>query len=356
MTPSPSAPQPAASAQPQVCVFLLQLGGPQTLADIEPFLRNLFEDVLPLPRWLRRPLAGFIAKRRTPEVRPLYAEIGGGSPLLPNTEAQRDALEARLRQLGVHAKVLIAMRYAPPRASQALAYARQHLAGVPWIALSLYPQYSFATSRSSLRELQAQLQPGEPERLRAICAYPENSLYLDAMARSIEATLQPLPETVRQNMHLVFSAHGLPMSLVREGDPYPQHIERTVAGILQRFDFKPAASTLCYQSRVGPVKWLEPSTLATLQKLGAQGCKQVLMVPVAFTSEHIETLHEIDIQLRETAQQAGIQTYVRAPTPGTHPAFIDGLAHLVLDRLQAPQACCGLYPQCELAPPAARQS
>ena len=349
MATSSTSQQPVSVPQPQVCVFLLQLGGPRTLQDIEPFLRNLFEDVLPLPRWLRRPLAGFIAKRRTPEVKPLYAEIGGGSPLLPNTEAQRDALEARLKELGVPAKVLISMRYAPPRAAEALTYARQHLAHVPWVALSLYPQYSFATSRSSLREIEEQLQPDEHARLRAICAYPENDLYLDAMARGIEATLEPLDPAVQRDIHLVFSAHGLPMSLVREGDPYPQHIEKTMAGVLKRLNVPVAGTTLCYQSRVGPVKWLEPSTLATLQNLGARGIKHVLMVPVAFTSEHIETLHEIDIQLRETAQKAGIVTYVRAPTAGTHPTFIDGLARLVMARLNGNDRCCGLYPQCDLA-------
>ena len=334
--------------EPQVCVFLLQLGGPKTLDDIRPFLRNLFEDVLPLPRWLRRPLAAFIAWRRTPEVRPLYQEIGGGSPLLANTEAQRDALEARLAALGVEAKVIIAMRYAPPRVDDGLAYARAHLKDVPWVALSLFPQYSFATSRSSLREMEEHLQGDERQRVRAICAYPEQGLYLDALARGIEDTLGLQPADVQRDMHLVFSAHGLPMKLVREGDPYPEHIEQTVAGVLQRLRVPIAGHTLCYQSRVGPVKWLEPSTVATLEGLGARGIKHVTVVPVAFTSEHIETLHEIDIQLRETALAAGVVTYLRAPTTGTHPAFIDGLAQLVLARLHDPKRCCGLYLGCEL--------
>ena len=338
----------APRTDPQVCIFLLQLGGPKTLDDIEPFLSNLFEDVLPLPRWLRRPLAAFIAKRRTPEVRPLYQEIGGGSPLLANTEAQRDALEARLLALGVPAKVVIAMRYAPPRADEGLAFARKHLKNVPWVALSLFPQYSFATSRSSLRELEAHLQGDEAKNLRAICAYPEQSLYLDALARGIEETIAGQPADVQQDMHLVFSAHGLPMKLVREGDPYPEHIQKTVAGVMQRLRVPVTGHTLCYQSRVGPVKWLEPSTVATLNSLGASGVKHVTVVPVAFTSEHIETLHEIDIQLRDIARAAGIATYLRAPTTGTHPAFIDGLAQLVLARLHDAKRCCGLYADCDL--------
>lgn len=343
-----SQPQPEPQLKPQICIFLLQLGGPNTLDDIQAFLHNLFEDVLPLPRFLRRPLAGFIAKRRAPKVRPLYAEIGGGSPLLPNTEAQATALEARMAALGMPAKVLICMRYAPPRAETALAYAREHLADVPWVALSLYPQYSYATSRSSLREMETFLRAEEPQRLRAICAYPTHPRYITALVEIIEASLAPLPEAVRSQIHLVFSAHGLPMSLIREGDPYPQHIERTVAAVLAQLSRPPAAYTLCYQSRVGPVKWLEPSTLATLGRLGAEGCKHVAMVPVAFTSEHIETLHEIGIELREIAEKVGIETYLRVPTASIHPAFIDGLASLVLERLKESDRCCGLYAGCEL--------
>ncbi len=334
-------------AKAQVCVFLMQLGGPKDLQAIAPFLHNLFEDVLPLPAFLRRPLAGFIARRRAPEVAPLYQEIGGGSPLLSNTQAQADALEQRLLQLGMPAKVLMAMRYAPPRLAEALSVARAQYADIPWVALSLYPQYSYATSRSSLRELQQQLSSQEMKSVRALCAYPADSLYLDAMAACVDGTCAMLAQPVRDKVHLVFSAHGLPMKLVREGDPYPEHIKRTVDDILARLKHKPAAWTLAYQSRVGPVKWLEPSTQKTLESLGAQGERHVVVVPVAFTSEHIETLHELDIQLRDVALAAGIETYKRVPTVGTHPIFIDSLAHQVLQRMAAPQPCCGVYPQCE---------
>jgi ferrochelatase len=337
-------PDPAA----QVCVILLQLGGPKDADAIEPFLHNLFEDVLPLPKLLRRPLAGFIARRRTPKVRPLYAEIGGGSPLLPNTQAQQAALRQRLADLGVKAEVVIGMRYAPPRIDEALRTARACAPTVPWVALSLYPQYSYATSRSSLRELQEHLLPGESQRVRAICAYPQNSLYLDAMAQQVDASLAALPAESQKQVHLVFSAHGLPLKLVREGDPYPQHISKTVDGVMQRLKNKPRRWTLCYQSRVGPVKWLTPSTMNTLEELGQAGEKHVVVVPVAFTSEHIETLHEIDIELRDVAHAAGIQTYVRVPTVGTQPQFIDGLAQMVIKQMQAPQMCCGVYPECEL--------
>ncbi len=335
---------------PQVCIFLLQLGGPQDAASIRPFLRNLFADVLPLPRLLRGPLAALIAWRRTPEVKPLYAEIGGGSPLLANTEAQARALQARLADLGIAARVLVCMRYAPPRAKQVISEAQRDCPNIPWVALSLYPHYSFATSRSSLREFAEEVRALAPRAdWRAICAYPGEPRYLQAMAQLLQTALDGLPAASRQQAQIVFSAHGLPMSLVRAGDPYPRHIAQTVAGVMARLQGPPPAGhVLCYQSRVGPVKWLEPATVHTLEKLGQAGCKHVVVVPVAFTSEHIETLHELDIQLQETARQAGITTYVRVPACGIVPSFIDSLAQQVRQRLSTSQRCCGLVQDCEL--------
>ena len=322
-------PQEQAAAQPQVCIFLLQLGGPSNMQAIEPFLRNLFADVLPGPRWLRHAIAWGLAKRRAPSVAPLYKELGGGSPLLANTEAQAQALSRRLAALGIANRVLIAMRFAPPRFAEALATARQEHASVPWIALPLYPQYSFATTQSSLQELQAQLSAGERMQLQVIRDYPTDSLYLDAVAESIQETLRAQKEEVRRNIHLVFSAHGLPLKSVRSGDPYPQQIERSVQGILSRLP-EGIAYSLCYQSRVGPVAWLEPSTQHTLERLGKEGVRQVAVVPLSFVSEHLETLHELDIQLRQVATQAGISHYVRVPTVGTRSRFIEALAQQVV--------------------------
>ncbi|HET6345666.1 MAG TPA: ferrochelatase [Myxococcota bacterium] len=324
--------QTSSSAKPKLCIFLLQLGGPKDLQAIEPFLRNLFADVLPLPGFLRRPLAAWIARRRTPEVAPLYQEIGGGSPLLANTEAQRAALEARLRDLGFDARVLIAMRYAPPRGAEALLEARAACASAHWLALPLYPQYSYATTRSSLDELKSLLTPSERSRLVVVEAYPTSTLYLDAMANRVRESLDALRAEARREVHLVFSAHGLPLKLVREGDPYPQHVQQTLNGILARLQPAPP-HTLCYQSRVGPVKWLTPSTQDTLVDLGKRGVKHVAVVPISFVSEHIETLHELDIQLRDVAKAAGIETYTRVPTVDARPEFIEALAQLVLERL-----------------------
>ncbi len=310
----------------RVCVFLLQLGGPEKLDDIEPFLRNLFEDVLPVPHFLRSFVARRIAHSRAPQVAPQYERMGGGSPLLRNTQAQGQALEQRLRQRGHDAKVLLAMRYAPPRASLALEEARLHWSDAEWVALPLYPQYSFATTRSSLDELMALLTTPEQESLRVVNAYPTEPSYIEATVACVREALGELPESPVP--HILFSAHGLPQKLVRQGDPYPGQVGQTVDALTAKLD-GPWPTHLSYQSRVGPVRWLEPATDATVTRLGQEGVKSLVVVPVSFVSEHIETLIELDVDLAATAQRAGITRFRRAPTPSTHPAFIDSLAALV---------------------------
>lgn len=316
----------------RLCIFLLQLGGPETIADIEPFLRNLFEDVFPMPRLLRRPLARWIAKRRAPKVAPLYHELGGGSPLLKNTEAQGAGLQQVLHELGFCAKVFTVMRYAPPRAQQVLDVARKEWADATWVLLPLYPQYSFATTRSSVTEIESLLSADERARLKIVTAYPDEPLYLDAMAECVRETLAQVPSELRDTCRLVFSAHGLPVKYIREGDPYCEHVERTKRGVLARLE-NPPAFDLCYQSRVGPIKWLEPTTDATLRRLGREGVQSAVIVPVSFVSDHIETLHELDIQLREVATLSGLRYYQRAPVVGTRTTFIRCLAQLVQNAL-----------------------
>ena len=324
--------QNAEGAKPQIALLLLQLGGPKTQKDIPAFLEELFADVLPLPGMVARPLARLIAKRRTPEVGPLYAEIGGGSPLLENTQAQAEAVVAAFAERGIEAHVHIAMRYAPPRATEALAAMRALGPGVPWVAVPLYPQYSFATTRSSLDELYLLLSDEEVARLHVLEAYPAQRRYVDAVASGLEEALQKLAPDEREQAHVLFSAHGLPMSLIREGDPYPEHIGLSVRSVLlalqQRMKLVPKW-TLSYQSRVGPIKWLSPSTEDTLKKLGKAGEKVILVVPIAFVSEHIETLHELDIQLQQTARESGVQTYRRVPTVSVQPEFIGGLCDAI---------------------------
>ena len=318
----------ASPAPPDVCIFLLQLGGPVDLNGIEPFLANLFADVLPLPGFLRAPLGRLIANRRTPKVRPLYAAMGGGSPLLCNTEAQSGALRAALAAQGIRAHVHVCMRYAPPRAATALAHARRLPAGVPWVVLPLYPHYSFSTSRSSFRELQQLMTATEHARVRLVEAYCDAPAYLDAQAAAIQATLQGLPPQSRASAHVVFSAHGLPMSLIREGDPYAHQVEASVRGLVARLGLQ-GRHTLAYQSRVGPVRWLQPSTPDVFAALGRAGVREILVVPISFVSEHIETLQELDVELHEVATHAGITAYHRVRTLGTQPQFMAALVEQV---------------------------
>jgi ferrochelatase len=314
---------------------LLQLGGPQDLDSIKPFLHNLFADVLPGPMWLRQALGRLIAWRRTPKVRPLYAALGGGSPLLANTQAQADALAATLRQRGLGCAVQVVMRYAPPRLPEALDQARALGPQVPWIVLPLYPHFSYATTRSSLCEFAVALTPEEGQRLHIVDAYPTEPGYIAASVQRMHAALAATAEVPTEAVHVVFSAHGLPQKLVREGDPYPEHVRATVQALAAALP-RPHPWTLAYQSRVGPVKWLTPSTSETLQRLGKSGVRHVVVVPVSFVSEHIETLQELDVELRDEAKHAGIVQYERAATVGTHPAFIGGLADAVAACLQAP--------------------
>lgn len=316
-------------------VFLLQLGGPKDLAGIKPFLHNLFADVLPGPVWLRMLLGRFIAWRRTPKVMPLYQAIGGGSPLLANTQAQAEALTAAMAARGTTVHTHIVMRYAPPRLPEALAEAQRLDADAPWVVLPLYPHFSYATTRSSLMEFSPTLAPELRAKLRVINDYDTEPHYIDAVSELIAEKLKPLEGEAAADVHVVFSAHGLPMKLIKEGDPYPEHIMATVHALVAKLP-KAFPWTLSYQSRVGPVKWLTPSTQATLEHLGHIKTKHVVVVPISFVSEHIETLQELDLELRDEAIKAGVAHYHRVPTVGTHPKFIESLCHLVEEALDKP--------------------
>jgi ferrochelatase len=329
-----TAPQPNA---PIAHVFLLQLGGPKDLASIKPFLRNLFADVLPGPLWFRNLLGRLIAWRRTPKVLPLYAAIGGGSPLLPNTQAQADALAKRMAEAGLPVRAHVVMRYAPPRLPEALQAAEAEDPRLPWVLLPLYPHFSYATTQSGLREFSPALTEAQRRRLRIIDDYHLEPHYLSAMSDLIDKALAPLHGERDEDVHVVFSAHGLPLKLVNEGDPYPNQVRATVEALAARLP-RPYAWTLCYQSRVGPVKWLTPSTQDTLKALGHKRAQHVVVVPVSFVSEHIETLQELDLELKDDALRAGVGHYHRVPTVGTHPHFIESLKVLVQQALSAQPA------------------
>ncbi|MFN2355255.1 MAG: ferrochelatase, partial [Desulfopila sp.] len=276
-------------------VILLNMGGPEKTEEVAPFLYNLFSDrdIIRLgPRFLQKPLAWYIARKRAPKSRETYEKIGGGSPLIRITNQQARALQTELRSSG-NFTVVSAMRYCPPRAPQALAQLAAE--GIDQIvALPLYPHFSRATSGSSLSNLQhAATQAEEPFAITEIHGWPDNPLYIQCFAENILEALHHFPSP---DVEVVYSAHSLPVSFIEEGDPYLDHINITISKIEEITGKK---GRLCFQSRSGPVEWLSPSTPEMLDTLAIEGCKNILMVPISFVSDHVETLYEIDMLYRD---------------------------------------------------------
>ncbi|MGC8711907.1 MAG: ferrochelatase [Leptodesmis sp.] len=323
----------------RVGVLLLNLGGPDRLEDVRPFLFNLFSDPeiirLPFP-WLQRPLAWLISTSRAKRSQENYRQIGGGSPLRRITEEQAQALQDQLQQQGQDATVYVGMRYWHPFTEEAVArIKRDRIERL--VVLPLYPQFSISTSGSSFRLLQ-QIWESDPNLMpidyTVIPSWYNRPGYLQAMADLIAQELDQFPNP--NEVHIFFSAHGVPVSYVEEaGDPYQREIEACTHLIMQTLN-RPNAYTLAYQSRVGPVEWLRPYTDDALKELAEQGVKDLVVVPISFVSEHIETLQEIDIEYRELAEEAGIENFHRVPALNTHPVFIQDLAAMVTDALNAP--------------------
>lgn len=317
-----------------LAVVLFNLGGPDRAEAVEPFLFNLFNDpaIIGLPGLIRRPLARLIARRRAPVARAIYAKLGGGSPILGNTRAQAGALEARLRARGTEAKVFIAMRYWHPFAAEA---AREVAAAQPTqiVLLPLYPQYSTTTTASSLLSWhEAAGAAGLRCETCAVCCYPAERGFVMAMAELIR---EKLKRWSGKPPRLLFSAHGLPKKVIRRGDPYQWQVERTASAIAAALASAAADWVVCYQSRVGPLEWIGPSTEDEIRRAGKQGVP-VMVVPIAFVSEHSETLVELDIEYRHVADAAGVPSYMRVPTVSAHQLFIEGLARLVQQALAMP--------------------
>ncbi|NET06598.1 MAG: ferrochelatase [Symploca sp. SIO2B6] len=323
----------------RVGILLLNLGGPDGLEDVRPFLYNLFSDpeIIRLPfSWLQSPLAWFISTRRTKTSQENYRQIGGGSPLRQITEAQADALREQLQQRGQEVSVYIGMRYWHPFTEEAIAQIKRDQIE-RLVIFPLYPQFSISTSGSSFRLLE-KLWEEDPSLSRiehtVIPCWYQQPGYLQAMAHLIAQELDEFPNP--EQAHLFFSAHGVPLSYVTEaGDPYQEEIEDCTALIVQTLK-RPNDHTLAYQSRVGPVEWLKPYTEDAIVELAQQGIKDLLVVPISFVSEHIETLQEIDIEYREIAEESGIENFRRVPALNTHPVFIEALATLVVEALNAP--------------------
>ncbi len=310
----------------RVGVLLLNLGGPDQLEDVRPFLFNLFSDPeiirLPFP-WMQKPLAWMISTMRARKSQENYRQIGGGSPLRRITEEQACALQQHLQQKGQEAQVYVGMRYWHPFTEEAIAkIKRDRLEKL--VILPLYPQFSLSTSGSSFRLLEKLWQEDPSlERMEytVIPSWYQRPGYLQAMAQLIAQELDQFDNP--DGVHIFFSAHGVPVSYVEEaGDPYQQEIEHCTELIVKTLN-RPNAHTLAYQSRVGPVEWLKPYTEDAIKELAAQGVNDLLVVPISFVSEHIETLEEIDIEYREIAEEAGIHNFHRVPALNTHPVFID---------------------------------
>jgi len=311
----------------RLAVVLFNLGGPDSLAAVRPFLRNLFRDpaIIGAPTLIRHPLAAFIAARREKAAQANYALMGGRSPILPQTQAQATALEAALnRDLPeTTARVFIAMRYWMPFTAEA-ARAVAEFAPDDVVLLPLYPQFSTTTTASSLKAWSEAYRGAG--RVHAVCCYPDEEGLVGAYARLIAETAAKAGQGAR--LRLLFSAHGLPEKVVAAGDPYQRQVEATAGAIVARLDGAWDWS-VCYQSRVGPLRWIGPSTESEIRRAGAEGLG-VVVAPIAFVSEHVETLVELDHDYAALAAGAGCAPYLRVPAVGADQAFIAGLVRIVI--------------------------
>jgi ferrochelatase len=315
----------------RVGVVLFQLGGPDTLAAIEPFLYNLFCDPdiidFPFARIGRKPLAKLISTTRARKVQHHYATIGGGSPIRRFTERQARALDAELNRQGLDARCFVAMRYWHPFTSEAIAQLQAAQCDEV-VLLPLYPQHSSTTTGSSLNEWRRQFHGDIP--VHQVESFYRHPAYLDAVIEKIEEALARFP--VPERAEIVFSAHSVPMSVIAKGDPYQRHIEETVHLLIERGGW-PNRHRLCYQSKVGASKWLQPSLHHALHDLAAQKVREICIVPVAFVSDHVETLGEIDHEAREEAHRLGITQFEMSAGLNDSPKFISALGQLVLQSL-----------------------
>ncbi|MBI5575532.1 MAG: ferrochelatase [Deltaproteobacteria bacterium] len=320
---------PLASSPPLTGVVLLNMGGPDSLSAVRPFLARLFSDRdlirLPLAPVSQPLFAWIVSGIRARKVKRYYEEIGGSSPIGTFTELQRAALEEALRTTAGNFRVYVGMRYWYPLSKHAVLEMKED--GVARaIALPLYPQYFSATTGSSLKDLAAWTRwAGASFPVREIRSYPDHPGYIAALSEKIEETLSGTGPVGR---HLLFSAHGIPKSFADEGDPYPSEVERTVAAAMRNFPGIP--HSISYQSRAGRAQWLEPDTVSEVVRLGREGVRTLVVVPVSFVSDHIETLHELDIRLKSTALSSGIGTFLRVPSLNDSPAFIGALKDIVL--------------------------
>ncbi len=311
------------------------------MGTIEPFLYNLFCDPdiidLPLAFLFRKPLARLISRSRAPKVQEYYRRIGGKSPILKLTVRQARALQTALCRT-VHCRIWVAMRYWHPMTGEAVEAIQT--SGVDRVLLlPLYPQYSKTTTGSSVNEWKRVLHQQQSNGLQfdVVEEYCEHPLYIRALVRNINVALKRVKAADRSKVHLVFSAHGTPVKLVQAGDPYQQQIIRTYNAVIREGNFG-LPHELCYQSKVGPQKWLEPSLDQTIRRLADEHVTHMIVVPIAFVSDHSETLWEINIEARERAKHLGIRHFDMSPGLNNNPFFIQALADLVQEKVKKWQA------------------
>ncbi len=310
-------------------VILFNLGGPDKLESVEPFLFNLFNDpaIITIPSIIRYPLAKFISKRRAPIAKNIYKEIGNKSPILQLTQDQAKSLENNLSEKGDY-KCFVVMRCWHPRASEIIKKVKQY-DPEEVILLPLYPQYSASTSGSSIKEWNDLCKKENYNvKTKTICCYPTENNFIISHANLIKKTIKNLKD---KNFKILFSAHGLPENKIKKGDPYQWQVEQTVEAIMSNLVDENLDFIISYQSRVGPLKWIGPSTDEIIIKYSKEK-KGIVIVPVAFVSEHSETLVELDIEYKKLAEKNGCSFYKRVPALGVEESFIEGLADLVLKK------------------------
>ncbi len=323
----------------KLAVVLFNLGGPDSLAAVRPFLFNLFNDaaIIGAPQPVRWLLARFISGRRAPVARAIYEKIGGKSPLLELTRQQAAALEQAVGQTGIAAETrcFIAMRYWHPLTEETVAAVKA------WgpdriVLLPLYPQYAGPTTGSSLRAWEEEARrAGLRTPTKTLCCWPSEAGMIAAQADLLSAALAEAGPHAR----VLFSAHGLPQAVIDKGDPYQAQIERSAAAVVAALGRSDLDWRISYQSRVGPMRWLGPSTDDEIRRAGEEG-KALVVLPIAFVSEHSETLVELDLEYGHLAKTCGVPRYVRVPALGCHPAFIGGLAGLVRRALASDRSPC----------------
>jgi len=316
----------------RIAVVLFNLGGPDDQASVKPFLFNLFNDpaIIGLPGIFRTPLAKLISSRRETSAQANYALMGGGSPLLPETSRQDEALQAVLgaRLGGDEVKVFIAMRYWHPLIEETVAAVKAFMPD-EILLVPLYPQFSTTTTGSFLTAWhKSAADAGLSVSAKAVCCYPLAGEFIRAHAERLREAIRDAGGADGQR--ILFSAHGLPKRIVERGDPYQWQVERTAEAIVAALDIPGLDWRICYQSRVGPLEWIGPATDGEIIAAGADG-RSLIVVPIAFVSEHSETLVELDIEYRHLAERSGVRRYCRVATPGAHEAYISSLVQLVGD-------------------------